>query len=201
MMRLSPWLMTCLALAALTVGAACGGGETKPQPKPKAEAPPGFPDGYATWHKANAETILRDEEGLAREIYADAKPDLAKDTVLVKEQYALAEGAVGELQQIAVMRRGADEANAGWSFTVYDPKTKKELEDGASACVGCHTLQIDNDYLFTARDALMPPAESEGEGGPDEGAGEAGSTDEDGGAGEEGGAADEGDAPAEEGGE
>ena len=181
MMRSTSRLLAGTALLALTLGSACGGSETKPKPTPKSEAPPGFPEGYATWQKVNPDTILRDEEGLAREIYVDAKPELGKDTVLVKEQYALTEGAVGELQHIAVMRRGAEEANAGWTFAVYDPKTKQELEGGASACVGCHTLRIDNDYLFTPRDTLAPPGEgegAEGEGAEGEGAEGEGAEDE-----------------------
>ena len=49
------------------------------------------------------------------------------------------------------MRRGADVAKyKGWSFEAYDPGTKSSLGDN-TACIGCHELQADNDYLFSDR--------------------------------------------------
>lgn len=144
-----------VALPMLALALSCGGGDTKPTPKPEPKAAAGLPDGYTTWTKVNAETIVREEEGLAREIYADVKPDFGKDTVLVKEEYAWADGALGELAHVAVMRRTGGETNNGWEFAAFDAATKEPVEGfDAAGCVGCHTLQIDNDFLFTPRDAL-----------------------------------------------
>ncbi len=123
--------------------------DDKDDKKPVAAA--GFPEGYTAWKKVNAETIVRDEEKIAREVYVKASDGLGAGTIIVKEQYGWAGGAKGELELIAVMRRGADTTKyKGWEFSGFDPKTKASKGE-LSACIGCHELQEDNDFLFTER--------------------------------------------------
>lgn len=113
-----------------------------------------WPAQYQTWKKVNAETLIKEDEGVAREIYANSKPDLGVGTVLVKEQYKLAEGAKGALTQVAVMKREAAEGpNNGWVFKAFDPNTKKAVGD-ATACLGCHSLQAENNFVFSPKESL-----------------------------------------------
>jgi|GEM_PF-1752221 len=143
-------VLLALIIAAGALGACASSGEKDgDSQEPKAAA--GFPTGYTTWKKVNPETIVRAEEQIAREVYVKKVGDLAAGTVLVKEQYAYTGGAKGDLQLIAVMRRGADASkDKGWTFAGYDPTTK-EAKGEVSACKGCHSLQEDNDWLFTDR--------------------------------------------------
>lgn len=113
------------------------------------QAAAGFPTDYTTWKKVNE--AIREEEKIARVVYANVKDGMGAGTILVKEQYAYVDGAKGALKLVAVMTRGADTSkNKGWSFTAFDPATKASIEDTAS-CTGCHSLQEDNDFLFTDR--------------------------------------------------
>jgi hypothetical protein len=113
-----------------------------------------WPAGYRGWSKINDTTIVRTDEEVAREIYAKTTAGLGQGTVLVKEDYALVSGQKGALQMIAVMQRGTGSEHNGWQFFAFNPKTKKKDADGASGCVGCHSLRASNDYLYTAKDKL-----------------------------------------------
>lgn len=119
-----------------------------------ATADPDFPAGYSGWEKANDETLIRSDDvvQVAREIYTNKTPGLQAGAILVKEEYSLSGGAKGALKRIAVMRRGTGPKNHGWEFMVFDGVTKKRGD--ASRCVGCHVLQEDNDYLFSAMSSL-----------------------------------------------
>ena len=154
---MSRLLLVCVMALAIAATAACPAkdgkkdGDGQSGPKPAAD----FPTGYTTWKKANAETIVREEEKIAREVYAKATDGLGAGTVLVKEQYSYENGTKGRLKLIAVMRRGADRAkNKGWEFAVYDPATKTAGDN--TACLGCHSLQEDNDFLFGDRTTYGP---------------------------------------------
>lgn len=150
-------LLRGLLLLSLVSGAslAAGCGPARSDGTPTVEGDPDFPTGYASWHKVNAETIVRAEEGVAREIYARASGDLGVGTVLVKEQHALRDGASGPLQHVAVMRRTSGAETGGWTFQIFDPDTHTRLTDDVTTCVGCHTIRAESDYLFTAREALL----------------------------------------------
>ena len=145
--------ITCIAAAAMAL-AACG---PKPSTQaPKVEGSPDFPTGYTSWRKVNAQTIVRPDEHIAREIYARSAPNLGHGTVLVKEQYKLVGGAKGPLVEIDVMRRTGAPDNNGWSFAKYDPKTHARMGRDETACIGCHTLRADHDYLFEPKAKLLP---------------------------------------------
>ncbi len=165
---------------------ACGGSQKKPTTAKKQEAP-AFPKDYTSWHKVNAETIIREDEvdeggGVARELYANMVGMLEAGTVLVKEQYAFANGAKGELQAIHVMRMTEAADNDGWQFLAFDPQGKALPPEAVARCVSCHSLQKDNAYLFSEIEALTAPA-ADGAGEPateDGGAAEDGSAEGDG---------------------
>jgi hypothetical protein len=154
-------LLASLPLAALASTLALGSGaclkQTRDKDKPVDDKPKpaaGFPEGYTQWKKVNAETIVREEEKIAREVYAQVVDGLGPGTVLVKEQYAYEGGTKGALQLIAVMRRTADSTrNKGWTFAGYDPTTKASKGE-ETACTGCHSLQEDNDFLFSDKGAF-----------------------------------------------
>ncbi len=93
-------------------------------------------------------------EGVARELYSDPRPDLGVGTVLVKEQYRLEGGEKGAMEFVGVMRRTGQGEAGGWAFQAFDPTTRQQLTRDATACVGCHTLQADADYLFSDPAAL-----------------------------------------------
>ena len=139
--------------ATLDLGACASSSNTDGQDDvPKAA--PGFPTGYTAWKKVNAETIVRADENIAREVYANTAGELGAGTVLVKEQYAYDGAVKGEMQLIAVMRRGADlTTNKGWTFSGYDPTTKAAKGE-VTACAGCHSLKEDNDFLFSDKSTL-----------------------------------------------
>ena len=147
-------VLVAIALLVSAVGVVgCAGSQTSDEPS-KPKAAPGFPEGYATWKKVNEATIIRAEEKIAREVYAQKIGDLGPGSVLVKEQYSYAGGVKGELQLIAVMRRGSDSStDGGWSFAGYDPQTR-QAKGEIVACKGCHSLQEDNDFLFSDRSAF-----------------------------------------------
>lgn len=115
-----------------------------------------FPEGYQVWAHVNAETIVREDEAVAREIYAAPAPALGPSTTLVKEEYQLVDGQKGGLSMVAVMRRTGSPSHNGWSFLAFDPKTRQRADVDVAACVGCHTLQAANDYLFTPKEELLP---------------------------------------------
>ena len=120
-------LLLCCGLALALGGCPLS---PKPQPvKPRPQLNPDWPANYRTWKKVNATTILNEDEEVAREIYSNGTPGLGQGTVLVKEQYALANGAKGPLQFVAVMRRTGGSANNGWEFLAFDPRTKKKNEE------------------------------------------------------------------------
>lgn len=149
----SPYLcISLLGVLALALGA-CGSKQTTETSKHTGD--PDFPTDYLQWAKVNDATIVREDEGVARELYTNPRPDLGVDTVLVKEQYRLEGGAKGPLEFIAVMRRTGRGEAGGWAFQVFDPTTHQQLTRDATACVGCHTLQADADYLFSERSALQ----------------------------------------------
>jgi hypothetical protein len=114
------------------------------------QAGAGWPEGYTSWRKINAETVVREDEAVARELYARPAAELGVGTVLVKEQFALVGGVKGALKQVAVMTRtgAAEDPNGGWEFKLFDPETKTSGADVA-ACVGCHSLRAEQGYLFT----------------------------------------------------
>ncbi len=149
-------LIAGTALLAVAATPGCLRSSQKQDDATAAQHDPAWPEGYQGWKKVNAETIVREEEGVARELFAKPAAGLGQGTVLVKEQYSYAGGQKGPIQYVAVMRRtGAPtDANGGWEFLAFDPATKQRKPAAASTCVGCHSLQADSDYLFTPRDAL-----------------------------------------------
>ncbi len=138
--------MRLLALAALSLSLASLTGCPQPVPDrpPEPQADPAFPQGYQGWQKINAQTIVREDEGIARELFASPTAE-----VLVKEQYVLAGGEVGPMQKIAVMRKTGDTPHNGWTFLSFDPQTKTQLTDDTTACVGCHGLADGEDFVFS----------------------------------------------------
>jgi hypothetical protein len=149
----SPYLLVSLLGVLALAFAACGSKQTSDTPQPSGD--PDFPGDYRQWSKVNDSTVIREDEGVAREIYSNARPDLGVDTVLVKEQYRLEGGEKGALEFVAVMRRTGRGEAGGWTFQAFDPTTRQQLTRDATACVGCHTLQADADYLFSERSALQ----------------------------------------------
>ena len=145
--------LSLLALGGLALGACTDKRGTE---VPEAQADPDWPEAYATWTRVNGETIVRPDEGVARELYAKAAPDLGVGTVLVKEEHGLVEGAIGGVTRVAVMKRTGGTRIGGWSFLSFDPATRQRVDDEVASCEGCHTLRADADYLFTDRDALAP---------------------------------------------
>ena len=71
----------------------------------------GFPTGYTSWKKANSETIVREEEKIAREVYIKVVDGLGAGTIVVKEQYAWADGAKGALQSYVDTEPNAPDAS------------------------------------------------------------------------------------------
>jgi len=111
----------------------------------------GWPAGYQAWSKIHPSTLVPgpdETKQVARELYVQATPDAGVGTVLVKELYAFADGAKGPLQSVAVMRRTGGVDNNGWEFMAFDPNTKQKQPE--AQCVGCHSIQEDNDYLFSS---------------------------------------------------
>ncbi|MEZ4266698.1 MAG: cytochrome P460 family protein [Myxococcota bacterium] len=133
--------------------AACGSKQTTDTPQQTGD--PDYPTNYRQWSKVNASPIIREDEGVARELYTNPRADLGVDTVLVKEQYRLEGGEKGALEFVAVMRRTGRGEAGGWSFQAFDPTTRQQLTRDSTACVGCHTLQADADYLFSEPSALQ----------------------------------------------
>ncbi|MGM0575461.1 MAG: cytochrome P460 family protein [Myxococcota bacterium] len=146
-----------LAFVMLAAGlAACGPMET--EEAPRSAAHPDYPDDYKSWKHVNDAPIVREDEGIVREIYTLPAPELGQGTVIVKEQYRLAPGGgKGDMEFVGVMRRTGADVNNGWVFQAFDPSTKREAAAmDSTACVGCHTLQEGNDFLFTPRTKLLP---------------------------------------------
>ncbi|MCB9730495.1 MAG: cytochrome P460 family protein [Deltaproteobacteria bacterium] len=144
-------ILGIIGLAAIAL-VACGHAEPKGESGPTGD--PDFPNDYRQWHQVNDQTIVREDEGVAREIFANPQGDLGPGTVLVKEQYRYDGGAKGPLEFVGVMRRTGTGEAGGWSFQAFDPTTRQLLGKDSTACVGCHTLQADSDYLFSDRSAL-----------------------------------------------
>jgi hypothetical protein len=148
-------VLGCLG-ALLLAGAMAGCKKSQVEDTPKESGDPDFPSDYRQWTKVNAETIVREDEGVARELFAKAVGDLESGSVLVKEQFRLEGGTKGALELVAVMRRSGRGEAGGWEFSAFDPTTRQKVAHDATACVGCHTLQADSDYLFSERSALQP---------------------------------------------
>lgn len=142
-----------LALSCAMLAAACSPPPPPPPPEPKGH--PDFPRGYTSWLKVNTETIVREDEGVARELYANAVGDLGSGTVLVKERYIHTDGVLGELQHVAVMKRTGAGANNGWTFMAFDADSMELKEGMSTSCVACHQLQAENDYLFGERSSYQ----------------------------------------------
>ena len=117
-------------------------------------ADPEFPHGYATspqWTKLSTEAIYRSDVKTVRELYGKVKPGLGVGTILVKEEYSFEPGKPREMIVIGVMRRtgAAEDADTGgWSFAAFDPKSKSRYGQDTAACIGCHLLQKDDDWVF-----------------------------------------------------
>lgn len=138
--------------AALTLAvAACATSEPLPQPDVTPDHDPGYPVGYSSWTQSNTTTITREDEGIAREIFANVVGDLEVGSVLVKEQYRFAGGRKGELFELAVMRRTGSGDHNGWSFEAYDPQSKRKKTTHEDACIGCHIIRAGTDYLFATK--------------------------------------------------
>ena len=119
-----------------------------PDDPPDTKGDPNFPKGWESWDHVNSDTIIREDEGVAREIYAKTAANIGHGSVIVKAQYRLAGSNKGSLYELAVMRRIGGADNGGWSFETYDPASRQRTKTDVSACVGCHILRAESGYLF-----------------------------------------------------
>ncbi len=140
-----------LLATALTVALAACATNEPPQPDLTPSHDPHYPVGYSSWTQSNSETLVREDEGLAREIFANVIGDLQAGSVIVKEQYRYADGHKGELFELAVMRRTGSSEHNGWAFEAYDPATKRKKTTHEDACIGCHIIRAGDDYLFATK--------------------------------------------------
>ena len=109
---------------------------------------------------------MRDEEdedgtitsSSAVELYAQVEGDLDKGTILIKVTHAVVEGAVGDAERIGLMRRIGGESNGGWQFEAYAPLSGARSDVDVASCSNCHSLQADNDYLFSTRADVLNAA-------------------------------------------
>lgn len=124
-----------------------------------------FPSGYQTWKKINVEPIIRENETLAWNIYAN---DIALSktgnefpigSVLVKEERQLVEDVGGQkkprdVQRVSVMFKlgSASSPTQTWRFMAFDPVTKAEMprdKVDPEGCQFCHADAKDRDYVFS----------------------------------------------------
>jgi hypothetical protein len=114
---------------------------------------------YRTWMKINRDTIIRESEEEAREIYVNktavqTRGNFGTGSVLVKEQYRLSNigggsYVIGEIFQIAVMRKTGIGEHGGWDFRAYDPKTGSEIPGLSEGCALCHAKRKSFDFIFS----------------------------------------------------
>ena len=155
------YVLVALLLASLTSACAVLLESRAGDPGPRRVADARFPHGYSTsphWKKLTQQPVFRKDVSLARELYGRIEPQMGPGTILVKEEYRLEKGQSHAMSVIGVMRRTdrpEDEINGGWSFEAYDPITKSRHDQDTAACVGCHTLQASNDYLFATPELLQ----------------------------------------------
>jgi hypothetical protein len=153
--------LALIMLSALTASA-CGAPETREQASDTGPST-SLPADYMSWPKLNDVTILRggeDEDGesderTAVDLYANVNGDLDPGSILVKQTRLMNGDTPGALSMIGVMRRIGGSRDGGWSFEAYDPRTMTIADSDVGTCVNCHSLQTDNDYLFSDRDTVL----------------------------------------------
>lgn len=131
------------------------------------EAPSGelvFPSGYTSWKKINPQPIIRENDRVARDLFAnetalhrDAFGHFPVGTILVKEERSLAADPSGRLVprdvfRISVMYKVGKGEMDGWAFKAFDPATGQEFPHDRvdpDGCYFCHADARDNDYVFS----------------------------------------------------
>ena len=160
-------LIICAAVALLLSCMSSGSSD------PNATTAEDFSD-YASWQKANAETITGDPSGVLgnahegasglREIYvnsvgaamfaANERGPYPVGTIVLKESFKSDSGAKGSLTGITVMVKreaGYDSENGDWEYLNVNSKMKIKAQGKMSMCISCHSASED-DYLFSNMD-------------------------------------------------
>ena len=151
-------------LASILALPACGGAQKMDTTNAAPET--SLPADYQSWPHINAETIIRNDEdddgtvtsSSAVELYAKVAGDLAAGTILVKATHAVAGEELGAVERIGLMRRGTGDQDGGWQFEAYDPTSRAKADTDVATCINCHSLQAENDFLFSTREDVLNAA-------------------------------------------
>jgi len=109
-----------------------------------------------TWHNIRVNDVGIDS-------YLGRNATVPVGTVVIKEDFANADGAPGDFQKYLVMAKmapGYDPDNGDWYYSVRMPDDQPvemngmKMEGRIPMCVGCHTRVAATDYLFGPPDSV-----------------------------------------------
>ncbi len=154
--------LTAVSVAALA--AACSPGIKKkekvedPTPLLETQFAAGFPKGYESWKRANAQPIVRADTNEVRHLYYNSKAmtrtkgPFPVGSVLVKAHHTLDKnGKAGATFQLSVMTKTGEKQNGGWQYRAFNPGNKQEVSADAEVCALCHTQAQKADGVFSAQ--------------------------------------------------